>query len=225
MIIRTNQHLIPHIQNITPDYSHHQDTHPHTYWTGLFSCPEKSANIEINTIINRKQEPYLKLSTVFEIQSLLLYCNWWGKNNNWKPAWDLGTQALKDCFTNQHFSSGSSHTHSEKESLYVGSQPRNSVIPQQEEDGWIKAIKFPSAVIGSTDWKWHAGGHIAADDSHFISTSGHTCRRGSRCRERRALVIKIYCLPLEITGMEGPCISPCHPKAHTQQATRTRGAQ
>lgn len=30
---------------------------------------------------------------------------------------------------------------------------RNSVIPQQEKDGWIKAIKFHSAVIGSTDWK------------------------------------------------------------------------
>lgn len=28
----------------------------------------------------------------------------------------------------------------------------------------------------------HAGGHIAADDSHFISTSGHICRRGSCCR-------------------------------------------
>lgn len=27
------------------------------------------------------------------------------------------------------------------------------VIAQQEEDGWMKAIKFPTAAIGSADWK------------------------------------------------------------------------
>lgn len=84
----------------------------------------------------------------------------------------------------------------------------------------------------SFDCKWqhrlkvtHANGHIAVDDSHFISTSGHTCRRGSGCRERQGLVIKIFCSQLERTGIEGPCIKPLSTKSTHTTGNMDRGAQ
>lgn len=142
---------------MAPDYSHHQDAHPHSYWIGFLSCPEKGQKLRFIQLQRGSKSHFQSCPQCLRCKAYYYtIINGVKKNNKNNNCMRLVTQALKHFLTNPDFSSGPSHTsQGEQESLSVESQSRNSVIPQQEEDGWIKAIKFPSAVIGSIDWKWH----------------------------------------------------------------------